>query len=121
MVEASVNGVGEEAKAQIVLYWDTDEPSTAQLEYGAGTGSDYPSKTQKDINMVMNHTVTVTDLTPGQVYHLRVLAEDRVGNLATSYDNVVITPKATRSALDLVVENLSKSFGFFNNLSQVAK
>ncbi|MFA5828558.1 MAG: fibronectin type III domain-containing protein [Candidatus Shapirobacteria bacterium] len=120
-LEASVAGVGEEAKAQITLYWDTDEPSTAQVEYGAGTGSDYPSKTQKDVIMVMNHTVTVTDLAPGQVYHLRVLAEDRVQNLTMSYDNVVITPKATRSALDLVVENLSKSFGFFNNLSQVAK
>jgi hypothetical protein len=38
-----------------------------------------------------------------------------------SFDNVVVTPKATRAALDIVVESLSKSFGFFSNLSNVVK
>jgi hypothetical protein len=121
VVETTVTGVGEEAKAQIVVSWDTDEPGSAQVEFGEGTGADYPYRTQEDSNRVQNHAVTVTDLKPAQVYHLRVISKDAVGNTATSYDNVVVTTKATRSALNLVVDNLSKSFGFFSNLETVTK
>lgn len=119
--EAIVTGVGDQANGRVVVSWDTDEPSSSQVEYGEGTGSDYPSKTQEDPNLTLNHTVTVPELKPGMVYHLRVVTKDKIGNIGESYDNVVVMPKATKSALDLVVGSLSKSFGFFSNLSQVAK
>lgn len=120
-LESIVDGVGTEAKAQVVVYWNTDEPSTSQVEYGQGTGSDYPNKSQKDTNLTLNHSLTITDLQPSEVYHFRVVTEDRIGNATVSYDNVVITPKETRSAFDLVIENLSKSFGFVSGFSGVAK
>jgi hypothetical protein len=120
-VETSVSGVGQEARAQIVVYWDTDEPASAQIEYGQGTGSDYPNKTQEDTTLILNHTVTITDLQPNQVYHLRVITKDKAENSTVSYDNVIITPKSTRSAMDLVVDSLSKSFGFFNSLGDMVK
>lgn len=120
-VEGVVNGVGDAAKAQIVINWNTDEPAGAQVEYGEGTGNDYPNRTQEDTNMAQNHVVTIPDLKPATVYHLRVVTRDKVGNAGESYDNVLVTPKATKSALDLVVNSLSKSFGFFNNLSNVVK
>ncbi|MBU4210843.1 fibronectin type III domain-containing protein [Patescibacteria group bacterium] len=120
-VEGTVKGVGDIAKASIVVTWKTDEESNAQVEYGQGTGSDYPNKTQEDNRMTVDHMVTVPDLEPGTVYHLRVLTKDRIGNLTESYDNVVVTPKATRSALDLVIDNLSKSFSFFGSLGEVVK
>lgn len=120
-VEGAVTGVGEEAKAQILAYWNTDEPGTAQIEYGEGTGTEYPYSTQEDNRLTLNHMVTVPDLKPGTVYHVRVVTKDKIGNATQSWDNVIITPKATRSALNLVVDSLSKSFGFFSNLSQVAK
>jgi len=120
-VESGVTGVGTEARAQISVTWDTDEDSNTQVEYGTGTGSDYPNKTQEQDKMGRNHVATLTDLMPGTVYHLRVVVKDRSGNESKSYDNVVITPTATRAALDLVVEGLSKSFGFFGSLSGVVK
>lgn len=120
-VEPVVDGVGDQAIGKVVVGWDTDEPSTSQVEYGEGTGTDYPSKTQDDPTLVKNHTVTVSDLKPGTVYHLRVVTKDKMDNESDSYDNVVVMPKATASALDLVIGSLSKSFGFFNSLSQVAK
>lgn len=120
-VEPTVVGVGEEARAQIAVFWNTDELATSQIEYGSGTGSDYPNKTQEDGKLNSNHVVTIPDLKPQSVYHLRIVTKDRVGNISYSYDNVVITPKATRAALDLVVESLSKSFGFFSNLGEVVK
>ena len=116
-IDTTVTGIGEEAKAQILVSWNTDEPATTQVEYGQGTGSDYPNKTQKNDKLTLNHVVTIPDLNPDQVYHLRVLSEDKSLNLSISYDNVVLTTKATRSALDLVVESLSKSFGFVKNIS----
>jgi len=119
--ESSVIGIGDGAKGQITVSWDTDEESTAQVEYGQGTGSDYPNKTQEQDRMTMNHVAILTDLKPGTVYHLRVVVKDRVGNEAKSYDNVVITPSATKAAINLVIESLSKSFGFFGSLSGVVK
>jgi len=120
-LESVVDGVGEEARAQVVAYWDTDEPATSQIEYGQGTGIDYPNKSQKDTNLTLNHSLTIPELKPSEVYHLRVITEDKMANVTVSSDNVVITPKETKSALDLVIENLSKSFGFINNLSGVSK
>ncbi|MCW1949380.1 MAG: fibronectin type III domain-containing protein [Candidatus Shapirobacteria bacterium] len=114
-IETVVSGVGDEAKAQVIVSWDTDEPATSQVEYGQGTGSDYPNKTQKDSNLTLNHSVTISDLEPTQVYHMRIITEDKMTNGSQSYDNVVITPKETSSALNLVIQNLSKSFGFISN------
>jgi hypothetical protein len=119
--DGAVSGVGDQAKASIIINWNTDEPSSAQIEYGEGTGADYPNRTQEDLNFAANHIVTVPDLKPGTVYHLRVVTKDKVGNVTNSFDNVVVTPKATKSALDLVVGSLSKSFAFFNSLSGIGK
>jgi len=116
-VESSIVGAGENAKAQIIVTWITDEPATTQVEYGEGTGTTYSAKTQEDPTLTLNHSVTITDLSPAKIYHLRALSKDKAGNLATSFDMVVITPKATKSALSLVIESLSKTFGFLGGLN----
>ncbi len=115
-VESTVTGVGDSAKAQIIVTWDTDEPATTQVEYAQGTGVSYGQTTQEDTNLTTNHSVTVTGLTPAKIYHLRADSKDKAGNLATSPDTVIITPKSTKDALTLVIENLSTTFGFLNNL-----
>lgn len=117
-VESTINGVGETATAQIIVSWDTDEPATTQAEYGQGTGTNYNQSTQEDTNQTFNHVVTITGLTPSKIYHLRAISKDKVANVASSFDTVVITPKSTRDALNLVVDNLSKTFGFLKNVSK---
>jgi hypothetical protein len=97
--------------AQLVVTWDTDEPATSQVEYGEGTSSDYSSKSTEDGNLTTNHVVVISGLTPSQVYHLRAISLDAARNDGHSIDTVTIAPKATRSALDLVVSNLSQIFG----------
>ena len=116
-VESTIVGVGENATAQIVITWDTDEPSTTQIEYGQGTGSSYNQTTQEDINRTSNHTVTVTGLSPSKIYHLRALSKDKANNVGQSLDTVIITPKSTKDAFNLVIDNLSKTFGFLKNYS----
>lgn len=115
-VESTIVGVGETAKAQIVVSWDTDEPATTQVEYAQGTGTSYGQTTQEDSNLTQNHTVTITGLTPAKIYHLRAISKDKVANVGQSFDTVIITPKSTKDALNLVIDNLSETFGFLNNL-----
>ncbi len=118
-VESTIIGIGDSAKAQIVISWDTDEPATTQIEYAQGTGNTYNQTTQEDTNLTTNHIVTITALTPAKIYHLRANSKDKAGNLGQSFDTVVITPKSTKDALNLVIDNLSKTFGFLRGKSAV--
>lgn len=111
-VESTIIGVGDQARAQIVVSWDTDEPATTQVEYGEGTGTSYGSATQEDPAFTTNHTVTITGLSPAKIYHLQSISKDKGQNKGKSADYVVVTPKSTKDALNLVIENLSKTFGF---------
>lgn len=106
-----------EVKAQLIITWDTDEPATSQIEFGQGSGATYSQKSQADDNLTTNHTVILSGLVPSQVYHLRALSNDVAGNLATSVDTATIAPKATRSALDLVLKNLFEAFGFLKSIN----
>lgn len=103
-----------EVKAQLIITWDTDEPATSQVEFGEGTGTNYGQKSQEDGNLTNNHTVILSNLTPSKVYHLRTISKDSVGNESKSVDTVTIAPKATKSAIDLVIKNLSEALNFAN-------
>lgn len=106
----------EQPLAQLVISWATDEPATAQVEYGEGTGTTYTQKTQEDSNLTLNHVVVITGLTPSKVYHLRAVSKDKASNITPSIDTVTITPKATDNALNLVIGNLQQAFGFLGGL-----
>ncbi len=107
----------KEATAQLVVSWNTDEPSTSQIEFGEGTGSTYSQKTQEDKNLTFNHVVVVSNLNTSKVYHLRTISRDKAGNVANSIDTVTITPKASDNALNLVISNLGEVFGFLNGVT----
>ena len=111
LIVKSSDGSQGEAEAQLVITWTTDESATSQVEYGEGTGSVYPQKTQEDASLVSNHTVVISKLTPSKVYHLRVLSKDKAGNVGESIDIVSIAPKATENALDIVFSSLKSIFG----------
>lgn len=111
-VEGEIVGTDEVASAQLLVSFNTDEAATAQIEFGEGSGSTYSQKTQEDGTLTNHHLVVISGLTPGKVYHLRAISKDEFNNKAESIDKVVITPKATENALDLVMTNMSAIFGF---------
>jgi hypothetical protein len=118
VIDANVEGAivssgadGQTSEAQLVVSWNTDEPATSQVEFGEGTGTTYAQKTQEDGNLVTNHTVVISKLSPSKVYHLRIISKDKAGNLGNSIDIVSITPKATENALDIVFGSLKAIFG----------
>jgi len=118
-IETSILGIGKEARAQVLISWETDEPATGQLQYGVGTGTAYTHKTPEDPSLIFYHLQVISDLSPSEVYHLQILTKDGSGNLAKGSDNIVITPEQTPSALDLILASLAETFGFLGGLGRL--
>ena len=49
--ETEIQGFGIDAKGQIVVSWETDEPATSQVEYGVGSSGEYTNRTQEDTSL----------------------------------------------------------------------
>src|SRR5262249_33411970 len=72
----SATGIGGGANVR----WITDRNALSQVRYG--TTPALGSSSPLDPNAVFTHNVTVTGLTPGQLYYYDVESEDLNGNLA---------------------------------------
>ena len=107
---------GQSTGAQIIVSWNTDKPSTSQVEFGEGTGGNYSQKTQEETTLKQNHLVVISDLTPSKVYSIRALSRDKAGNIGKSSGNNTLTPKAVDSALDIVITILSDAFSFLSGI-----
>lgn len=75
------------------ISWSTDEPASAQVEYGltASYGNLTPVVAAA---AGLHHTVRITELRGDEIYHFRVLSADAAGNLAVSADQTFNTPPA---------------------------
>ena len=112
-VETTIRGTGAEARGQVVVSWDTDEPSTSQVAYADGSsGSTYTNRTAEETTLVTQHTVIVSDLATSKVFHLRAESRDRAGNAGTSEDRSTIIGRASDSVLSIIFNALSKVFSF---------
>lgn len=67
-----------------VITWDTDEPSTAQLEFGLS--DKYGDVTLSDDRYAREHKVAIDRLVPGEKYHVRAISKDVFGNITRSDD-----------------------------------
>lgn len=110
-VETKLKGQGSEAEVQIIVSWKTDEAATSQVGFGQGASGNYTNYTIEDSNMTTSHTVALVGLKPSSIYHLMPLSYDGARNKAVFKDSSVFTPKATESAIDLIVQSLKEIFG----------
>jgi hypothetical protein len=69
--------------------WTTDEISDSQVEYGTSTS--YGSSTTLNTSLVTTHSIPLSGLTPGTLYHYRVISKDASANTATSNDATFTT------------------------------
>jgi hypothetical protein len=100
--------------AQLIISWETDEPSTSQVLYGEGAANDgYPYSTQTDAEIRYKHVMIVSNLAPSKVYHFKVVSKDSVGNVGESGSVTSITPKGTDTVVESVLGSLSRIFNFF--------
>jgi hypothetical protein len=100
--------------AQLIISWETDEPSTSQVMYGEGAANDgYPYSTQTDSEMRYKHVIIVSNLSPSKVYHFKVVSKDSAGNVGESGSVTSITPKSTDTVMESVLGSLGRIFNFF--------
>lgn len=72
-----------------VVRWQTDEPATSAVVYGALAG--WYGSVVYNGSLVTQHELTLSGLLPAQTYHLQVESADAAGNLVTSPDLVFST------------------------------
>lgn len=66
------------------IVWDTNESSNSAVDYGLTTA--YASGTVSDPGFVTSHSITLTNLSPGTIYHFQVSSSDAAANRATAGD-----------------------------------
>lgn len=71
------------------INWTTNEAADSQVEYGPTTA--YGSQTTLEASLVTSHSVTLSGLSQGTIYHYRIRTKDAAGNLATSGDRTFTT------------------------------
>ncbi len=113
VVKSAVRGSGADARGQVIVSWQTDEPATSQVAFSQGSlGTELASRTAEDAKLVTDHLVIVSDLTPSKVYQVQALSKDRSSNQAKSLDQTTIVGKAPASIFDIVFKTLQSIFSF---------
>ncbi len=84
------------------LTWQTNEPATAQVEYGLT--DKYGALAEYQAGFNTSHEAVINGLMPDTTYHLRALAADAGGNVAMSAEVVLKT--RTAPAETLTVTNI---------------
>ena len=74
------------------ITWTTNEASTSQVDYGLTIS--YGSSSPLDATLVTSHSVALSGLTAGTLYHYRVRSKDAVGNEQLSADATFTTTAA---------------------------
>ena len=98
-VPPKISGVQVSAKAvkEVGIVWNTDQPSSSMVEWGADTTYGNKTTVADDPTTgqslgVVTHGVKVSGLTANTTYHYRVISTNKDKLTATSEDNSFTTP-----------------------------
>ena len=80
----------ELTQTSVTITWQTDEPADSRVEYGTTTAYGQTSALQSALGTY--HSVQLTGLTPGTMYHFRVISKDSAGNTAVGENLTFTTP-----------------------------
>ncbi len=106
IITAGPNATTTQTTATIT--WSTDQLSDSQVNYGTATSS-YSNSSSLDSNLVNNHSVTISGLTPYTTYHFQVVSKDSLGlqllsgdySFTTNYWGVVINNSYNPEAISV--------------------
>lgn len=112
-IEVSIKGTGAEARGQVVVSWNTDEPSSSQVAYAEGSDvKEFNNKSALDEKLTIEHLVIVSDLPTSKLYSIRPLSKDKTGNEGIGETQPAIVGKASDSVLTIILTTLQGIFGF---------
>lgn len=104
-------------RAQLVIFWKTDEPASSQVVlYESGIKEKPSNISTYDSNLTTKHTAVFMNLNPGTVYRFQAESADKAGNLIKSKDFVALTPQVHKSILQIIIESLEKLFGWVKKI-----
>jgi len=70
------------------IAWTTDEPADSEIQYGREISY---GQSIKNASRVTSHSLTLTNLSSGTIYHYKIITKDASGNAATSLDATLKT------------------------------
>lgn len=112
-VESSIRGTGAEARGQIVISWQTDEPASSQVSYTEGSSATtFNSRTAEDTSLSLEHIVIISDLPTSRVYSVQPVSRDKAGNAGVSDVQSAIIGRSSDNVLTIILNSLRKVFGF---------
>lgn len=120
-VEASVRQSSDTSKGQLVVSWQTDEPSTSQVTYGLGQTGPYTNTSTEDSRMTLEHVVVISELSPSSIYHLKALSTDKGGNQGESSSHSVIIGRGSENVFSIIFRALQQIFGLEGSLVPIQK
>lgn len=89
---AITNITSQSSTTTLGIFWDTDEESTSQLQYGTSTA--YGTTTTLDSVLTTQHNVSIESLLPNTLYHFRLYSTDGSGNTSVTGDQTAATAAA---------------------------
>jgi large repetitive protein len=85
------------------ISWDTNEPSTSQVEYGLT--ANYGNKSSLSSSLVTTRSISIKNLKQYTLYHYRAISQDSIGNRAVSQDYTLTTKDTTAPIGSIKVNN----------------
>ncbi len=82
------------------ITWITNENSDSLVDYGLTSA--YGSSSALNSSLITSHSVAISGLLAGTLYHYRVKSKDASGNLATSADSTFTTQSAPDTTAPIV-------------------
>ncbi len=110
---------GRTDRAQSIISWQTDEPSTSVVYYEEGSGSPDKALANKQSDttaLVTNHVIILSTLKAGTIYRFQISSTDEAGNRAMLPIRTIITPKQSQSIVDIIFKNFDQTFNFLKNV-----
>lgn len=98
-VISSIQAAGVTASSATIT-WTTDDPSSSQVYHG--TTPAYGQSSSKDTALVTSHSVNLSGLSPGAVYHYAVESTNGAALTTRSDDATLVTQSAP---LEFIVDN----------------
>lgn len=88
----SAQNVSNISASGATIAWTTNEAATSQVDYGTTTS--YGQSTALDSSLVTSHSVPISGLSVGTLYHYRVRSKDAAGNERIGTDATFTTTQA---------------------------
>ncbi|MFZ2544374.1 MAG: fibronectin type III domain-containing protein [Candidatus Saccharimonadales bacterium] len=107
----TTEGVGN-TRAQLIVSWKTDEPSTSQVAYGKSKDKKLNKMTPIDTEPTTNHVVIISNLDLADIYKIQILTKDISGNQTQGSSTLVVTPDKETNVLDSVITLMQRLFRF---------